>query len=126
MYRDLPIEQLVRRADTRFQLGFANEARDLVPAREEFMLSPTRHGLRVLGRNEESLEQPVAVLRDVYGRARGARVEVGASRLRILDTLQRNRATLSGAASGVLPAFRGVSARPHSTPGTLVFLAPAR
>jgi predicted membrane GTPase involved in stress response len=80
MYRDLPIEQLVRRADTRFQFGFANEARDLVPARDEFMLAPTRHGLRVLGRNEDSLQRPVAVLREVYG----PRLEVHPPEVRLI------------------------------------------
>ena len=30
MYPDLPIEQLVRRKDTRFQLGFATEAKELL------------------------------------------------------------------------------------------------
>ena len=45
---DLPIEQLVRRTDTRFQLGFATEAKERVPARDEFVLSASRKGLHVL------------------------------------------------------------------------------
>jgi hypothetical protein len=80
MYVDMPIEQLIRRADTRFQFGFANEARDLVPPRDEFMLSPTRHGLRVLARNEDSLQRPVAVLREVYG----PRLEVHPPEVRLI------------------------------------------
>mgnify|MGYP007056835434 CR=1 FL=1 len=35
----LPIEQLVRRTDTRFQLGFATEAKERVSARDEFAVS---------------------------------------------------------------------------------------
>ena len=64
---DLPIEQLVRRTDTRSQLGFANEAKGRVPAREEFVLSASRRGLQVLARNEDSLSAPIEVLRRAYG-----------------------------------------------------------
>ena len=64
---DLPIEQLVRRRDTRFQFGFANEARNLVPDHEEFVLAASHQGLHVLARNEEGLATPVGVLREVYG-----------------------------------------------------------
>jgi hypothetical protein len=67
MYPDLPIEQLVRRKDTRFQLGFATEAKELLPPRDEFVLAPSSKGLRVLGRNEDALDTPVEILRDVYG-----------------------------------------------------------
>jgi predicted membrane GTPase involved in stress response len=64
---DLPIEQLVRRSDTRFQLGFATEARERIPAREGCALSASRRGLHVLARNEDGLAGPVETLRDVYG-----------------------------------------------------------
>ena len=64
---DLPIEQLVRRRDTRFQLGFATEAKERVPAHDEFVLSPSRKGLHVLARNEDSLFAPIGVLRQAYG-----------------------------------------------------------
>lgn len=64
---DLPIEQLVRRTDTRFQLGFATEAKQRVPARDEFVLSASRRGLHVLARNEDSLSAPIEALRQVYG-----------------------------------------------------------
>lgn len=67
MYLDLPIQQLLRRKDTRFQFGFARQARDLVPARDEFVLAASQDGLRVLGRNEDALRMPVETLRDVYG-----------------------------------------------------------
>lgn len=66
-YPDLPIEQLARRLDTRFQFGFAAEARNLVPEAEDFVLAPSPRGLPVLGRNEQCLAMPAEVLREVYG-----------------------------------------------------------
>jgi predicted membrane GTPase involved in stress response len=63
----LPIEQLVRRTDTRFQLGFAAQAKALLPDDEAYRLEPSRTGLRVLGRNEEALASPVEALREAYG-----------------------------------------------------------
>jgi hypothetical protein len=67
MFLELPIQQLLRRKDTRFQLGFAREAKRLVPERDDFVLDPSRQGLRVLGRNEDALRIPVELLGDVYG-----------------------------------------------------------
>jgi predicted membrane GTPase involved in stress response len=67
MHPDMPIEQLVRRKDTRFQFGFANEARNLVPDRDDFVLATSHKGLHVLARSEESLAAPVETLREVYG-----------------------------------------------------------
>jgi hypothetical protein len=69
MSYDLPIQQTVRRTDTRFQLGFATEAQERIPPGESFLLSPSRQGLQVLGRNEDSLAPPVETLRAVYGSA---------------------------------------------------------
>ncbi|HYG70058.1 MAG TPA: hypothetical protein VD838_20450 [Anaeromyxobacteraceae bacterium] len=69
MHFDLPIEQLVRRKDTPFQLGFAHQALGILPLREEFRAMPTYKGLRVLGRNEDELTTPVETLREVYGPA---------------------------------------------------------
>lgn len=68
MHFHLPIEQLVRHADTRFQLGFATEAKSRMPEHEEFLLSPCEKGLRVLARNEDGLALPLEVLRQAYGR----------------------------------------------------------
>jgi hypothetical protein len=62
-----PLEQLVRRSDTRFQTSFAREAARCVPASDDFRLEPSEAGLLVLGRNEEKLSRPVAILREVYG-----------------------------------------------------------
>jgi hypothetical protein len=84
MHFDLPIEQLVRRNDTRFQLGFANHGRGLVPKREEFVLAPSREGLHVLARNEDGLAAPVEVLRDVYG----PRLDVQPPKVRLIEGVQ--------------------------------------
>jgi hypothetical protein len=84
MYFDLPIQQLLRRKDTRFQLGFANEARELVPAGDEFMLAASRHGLRVLGRNEDALNKPVGLLREVYG----SNLQVQPPEVRLMEGVQ--------------------------------------
>ncbi len=77
----LPIEQLVRRSDTRFQLGFAHEAAERVPPGEDFGLRTSREGLLVLARNEQALSTPVNVLRDAYGPA----LHIGQPRVRYLS-----------------------------------------
>lgn len=84
MHFDLPIEQLVRRGDTRFQLGFASEACEAVPQSREFRLAPSREGLRVLGRNEDALSMPVDVLREIYG----ASLQVQPPEIRLIEGVQ--------------------------------------
>lgn len=64
---DLPIEQLVKRRDTRFQLGFAREAKARIPASDGFALSASNRGLHVLARNEDGLSGPLDALRQSYG-----------------------------------------------------------
>jgi len=66
---DLPIEQLVRRVDTRFQLGFATEAKERLPASDAFELNASPRGLHVLARNEDALVEPVSALRGALARA---------------------------------------------------------
>jgi hypothetical protein len=84
MHPDMPIEQLVRRTDTKFQFGFAAEACARIPSTEEFVLHSSRTGLHVLARNEESLAPPVEVLRELYG----SRLEVDRPRVRLLHGVQ--------------------------------------
>ena len=84
MHFDMPIEQLVRCNDTRFQLGFASQAKEVVPAQDEFVLAPSREGLRVLARNEESLGAPVEVLREVYG----PRLDIQPPKVRLIEGVQ--------------------------------------
>jgi hypothetical protein len=84
MHFDLPIQQLLRRKDTRFQLGFANEARELVPSADEFVLAASTKGLKVLGRNEDALDRPVHVLREVYG----SNLQVQPPEVRLMEGVQ--------------------------------------
>ena len=84
MHLDMPIEQLVRRTDTHFQMGFATEARERVPRSEEFALQPSRDGLLVLARNEQSLDAPVELLREAYG----PRLQVRDPRVRLIGGVQ--------------------------------------
>ncbi len=81
---ELPIEQLVRHADTRFQLGFATEAKERVPPRDEFALNASRRGLLVLARNEDGLSAPIAALRRAYGPG----LEVEEPRARLIEGVQ--------------------------------------
>lgn len=80
MYFDMPIEQLVRRAGTRFQLGFANEARRLVPEDGDFRLQASTQGLRVLARNEDSLQRTIGFLEDMYP----STLEIEPPRIRVI------------------------------------------
>ena len=80
MYPDHPIQQLVRHKGTRFQLGFANKARSLVPDADAFVLTPSAKGLQVLARNEAALDTPVGMLRQTYGPA----IEVQPPEVRLL------------------------------------------
>lgn len=81
MYLHLPIEQLMRRRDSRFQHGFAAQAKKLLPEDDDFALLACSDGLRVLARNEDELATPVEVLRDAYGE----RLEVEAPRVRLIE-----------------------------------------
>jgi predicted membrane GTPase involved in stress response len=80
----LPIEQLVRREGTPFQLAFATEAKDLLPEGEEFLLNASQKGLHVLARNEEALVTPLEGLREVYGPT----LRVDAPRVRLIGGVQ--------------------------------------
>jgi translation elongation factor EF-G len=81
MHLDLPIEQLVRRRDSRFQAGFAREARELVPARDEFALAVSARGLHVMARNEDALQPPMETLREAYG----ASLEIEPPQVRLIE-----------------------------------------
>ena len=84
MHLHLPIEQLVQRVGTAFQFGFATEAKELLPEKEEFLLNASHRGLHVLARNEEALALPRDVLLDVYGP--GLRID--APRVRLIEGVQ--------------------------------------
>ena len=84
MHFDMPIEQTLRRIDTRFQFGFAHEARDLVPDSEEFLLKASKWGLLVLGRHEDALTAPIETLREAYG----PKLDVQPPRVRLIEGVQ--------------------------------------
>ncbi|HEX7251113.1 MAG TPA: hypothetical protein VF262_12080 [Burkholderiales bacterium] len=84
MSYDLPIQQTVRRVDTRFQLGFATEAKERIPEGDGFVLSASRQGLHVLARNEDRLSVPVETLRLFYGPA----LEVSPPKVRFIEGVQ--------------------------------------
>jgi predicted membrane GTPase involved in stress response len=84
MHLDMPIQQVVRRTDTRFQYGFAREAKALMPESREFVLETSRIGLVVLGRNEDALAPPVETLREIYGRT----LEVQPPAVRLIHGVQ--------------------------------------
>jgi|SRR3954464_15577427 hypothetical protein len=84
MRPEMPIEQLVRRTDTRFQLGFGAQARERIGESDDFALHPSRTGLLILGRNEESLVPPLDLLRERYGE----KLEVQPPRVRLLRGVQ--------------------------------------
>jgi predicted membrane GTPase involved in stress response len=81
---DMPIEQVLRRTDTRFQFGFANEAKELIQEKEEFLLRASPVGLLVLARHEDALAAPVVMLREVYG----SKLEVKPPRVRLIKGVQ--------------------------------------
>jgi predicted membrane GTPase involved in stress response len=84
MYLDLPIEQLLRRKDTRFQFGFATQAKERVPDGDGFLLSASNKGLHVLAKNEDGLATPVDVLREAYGDS----LEIQPPRVRLIEGVQ--------------------------------------
>lgn len=80
MHSEYPIEQLARSARTRFQIGFARMAMQLMPEMEGVLLEATKHGLVIMGRDELALAQPVAALQRMYP----GEVELGEPRVRLL------------------------------------------
>ena len=81
---DFPIEQLVKRSDTRFQLKFAAEARERLAAGDGCALSASRRGLHVLARNEDGLAAPVEALHGMYG----ASLDVSPPAVRLITGVQ--------------------------------------
>ena len=84
MHQDMPIQQVLQRTDTRFQYGFAREAKERVRESEDFLLEPSRSALLVLGRNEDALAAPVETLRELYG----PRLEVRPPCVRLIHGVQ--------------------------------------
>lgn len=70
MSSEFPLEQLVQLDSTRFQEGFARQViRDVAhlrPFSDQVSLAANENGLVMFAENEEALERPVHVLRDLY------------------------------------------------------------
>ena len=79
---ELPLEQMVRRRGQRDQLDFATEAMQRVPAGAEFVLKPSPRGVRLLGRDEAALQEPLRALREKYG----ADLQIAPARARVLGS----------------------------------------
>jgi hypothetical protein len=75
---ELRFEQIVRCRDTGFQFAFGLEAIKRVPKSDRYRLLPSKQGLRVLGRDRESLQEALSFL----SRAYGGRLDARASRRR--------------------------------------------
>lgn len=84
MHLDLPLEQLVKRRGMAFQFAFATEAKELMPAGDDFAATASHNGLHVLARDEEGLVRPVLVLREVYGES----LELAPPRVRLIEGVQ--------------------------------------
>jgi predicted membrane GTPase involved in stress response len=77
-YFHLPVEQLVRCTHERLRPRFVAEAKELFPDNDDYLVAGSPAGLLVLAQNELALEEPVAILREVYG----SRIAVQAPRAR--------------------------------------------
>ena len=67
MYYQYPLEALARgkRADS--QLDFARQARAALEDSADLLARPVPTGLALFAANEDALEEPVRILRDIYG-----------------------------------------------------------
>ena len=62
-----PLETLARRRATASQLDFAREARGVFDDDDDTLFEAHDHGLAIFAANEDALERPVQVLRQLYG-----------------------------------------------------------
>lgn len=62
-----PLETIARRRATASQLDFAREARRVFDDDDDTLFEAHDHGLAIFAANEDALERPVQVLRQLYG-----------------------------------------------------------
>lgn len=67
MHLDYPLQQRARHCAEPFQLAFAYRARSVLGEPEDCVVQASGAGLTLLARNEAALEEPVLVLREVFG-----------------------------------------------------------
>jgi hypothetical protein len=80
MYYQYPLESLARARRVVSQIEFAQRARAALSDSDELLARPRPSGLALFAANEEALEQPVRILRELYGDF----VELRPSRARII------------------------------------------
>jgi hypothetical protein len=67
MLYQYPLESLARRRATTSQIDFAKEARRVLVDSDDAMFEAHDHGLAIFAANEDALQTPVRVLKDMYG-----------------------------------------------------------
>lgn len=80
MYYQYPLETLARGRRAASQIEFAKRAREALHDTDELLSRPLPAGLALFAANEEALEDPTRILRDLYGDF----VEVRPPRARII------------------------------------------
>jgi hypothetical protein len=67
MHYQYPLETLARRRSTTSQIEFAREACRTLSDSDETLFEPYEHGLAIFAANEDALEAPKRLLRELYG-----------------------------------------------------------
>ena len=80
MYYQYPLETLARRKRADSQMEFARQARTALQDSDELLARPIATGLALFAANEDALEEPARILRDIYGDF----VEVRSPRVRVI------------------------------------------
>lgn len=84
IHSQLPLERLCSSQATVFQLGFARQALARLADRDGLACEPTSAGLLIRSETEAALEQPVDLLREIYGED----LHVGPLTIRCRETAQ--------------------------------------
>ena len=80
MYYQYPLEALARGRSAASQLDFAQRAREALSDTDELLARARPNGLALFAANEDALEKPARILRDLYGDF----VELRTARARII------------------------------------------
>jgi len=67
MYFQYPLETLASKRASVRQIDFAREARRVLADTDEVVFQTLDHGLAILAANEDALEEPHRILREMYG-----------------------------------------------------------
>jgi len=67
VYFQYPLEALARKREATSQLEFAREARRALRESDDAAFEPIDRGLAMFAANEEALEEPTRILRELYG-----------------------------------------------------------